>query len=71
MHYISTRGQSADEDFSGVLMRGLALDGGLYVPQVYLILANNNLTVGVLYLTRNLLPLYSIIFVKGAIPSAN
>jgi threonine synthase len=32
MHYISTRGQAPVRDFAGVLLAGLAEDGGLYVP---------------------------------------
>lgn len=32
MRYVSTRGQSESLDFEGVLLRGLAPDGGLYVP---------------------------------------
>lgn len=33
MRYVSTRGQSESLDFEGVLLRGLAPDGGLYVPE--------------------------------------
>ncbi len=33
MIYISTRGRVPDLDFEGVLMAGLARDGGLYVPR--------------------------------------
>lgn len=33
MRYISTRGQAPVRDFSGVLLAGLAEDGGLYVPE--------------------------------------
>lgn len=33
MRYVSTRGQSEALDFEGVLLRGLAPDGGLYVPE--------------------------------------
>ncbi len=32
MRYVSTRGQAAELDFEGVLLTGLARDGGLYVP---------------------------------------
>jgi len=32
MRYISTRGQAPARDFAGVLLAGLAEDGGLYVP---------------------------------------
>ena len=32
MRYISTRGQAAPQDFAGILLSGLAEDGGLYVP---------------------------------------
>ncbi len=33
MHYVSTRGQAPVRDFAGVLLAGLAEDGGLYVPE--------------------------------------
>jgi len=33
MRYISTRGQAPTLDFAGVLLAGLADDGGLYVPE--------------------------------------
>jgi threonine synthase len=33
MRYISTRGQAPIRDFAGVLLAGLAEDGGLYVPE--------------------------------------
>ena len=33
MRYISTRGQAPPLDFAGVLLAGLAEDGGLYVPE--------------------------------------
>jgi threonine synthase len=32
MRYISTRGQAPVRDFTGVLLAGLAEDGGLYLP---------------------------------------
>ena len=35
MKYISTRGQAAPQAFSGILLEGLASDGGLYVPDAY------------------------------------
>ncbi len=35
MRYISTRGQAPVRDFSGVLLAGLAEDGGLYVPETW------------------------------------
>jgi len=35
MRYISTRGQAPLRDFAGVLLAGLAEDGGLYVPQTW------------------------------------
>jgi len=35
MKYISTRGGSASQPFLGVLLEGLAPDGGLYVPEKY------------------------------------
>jgi threonine synthase len=33
MRYVSTRGQAPIRDFAGVLLAGLAEDGGLYVPE--------------------------------------
>lgn len=33
MRYVSTRGQAEGKDFAGVLLAGLAGDGGLYMPQ--------------------------------------
>ena len=33
MRYISTRGHAPIRDFAGVLLAGLAEDGGLYVPE--------------------------------------
>ena len=35
MRYVSTRGQAAPTDFAGVLLAGLAPDGGLYVPEAW------------------------------------
>jgi threonine synthase len=35
MHYVSTRGQAPVLDFAGVLLAGLAEDGGLYVPETW------------------------------------
>nr|WP_217344207.1 threonine synthase [Noviherbaspirillum sp. L7-7A]MBV0878333.1 threonine synthase [Noviherbaspirillum sp. L7-7A] len=35
MHYISTRGHAAAQNFSEILLAGLAPDGGLYLPDVY------------------------------------
>jgi threonine synthase len=35
MRYISTRGQAPERDFAGVLLAGLAEDGGLYVPAAW------------------------------------
>jgi threonine synthase len=35
MRYISTRGQAPELDFAGVLLAGLAPDGGLYMPQTW------------------------------------
>ena len=32
MRYVSTRGQAPETDFTGVLLAGLAPDGGLYMP---------------------------------------
>jgi threonine synthase len=33
MRYLSTRGQAAPRDFEGVLLAGLAEDGGLFLPE--------------------------------------
>ena len=33
MRYISTRGQAPVRDFAGVLLTGLAEDGGLFMPE--------------------------------------
>jgi threonine synthase len=35
MRYLSTRGHAPERDFSGVLLAGLAEDGGLYVPAAW------------------------------------
>ncbi len=35
MRYVSTRGQAPIRDFAGVLLAGLAEDGGLYVPEFW------------------------------------
>ncbi|MCS6930854.1 MAG: threonine synthase [Acetobacteraceae bacterium] len=35
MRYVSTRGQAASRDFEGVLLAGLAEDGGLFVPEAW------------------------------------
>ncbi len=35
MRYVSTRGQSPTQDFAGVLLAGLAPDGGLYMPETW------------------------------------
>ena len=35
MRYISTRGQAPARDFAGVLLAGLAEDGGLFVPETW------------------------------------
>ena len=35
MRYLSTRGQAPARDFAGVLLAGLAEDGGLFVPEVW------------------------------------
>ena len=38
MRYISTRGRAAPRDFAGVLLAGLAEDGGLFVPEAWPVL---------------------------------
>jgi threonine synthase len=40
MRYVSTRGQAPVRDFTGVLLAGLAEDGGLYVPESWPILTH-------------------------------
>ena len=35
MRYVSTRGQAPARDFAGVLLAGLAEDGGLFVPETW------------------------------------
>lgn len=35
MRYVSTRGEAPARDFDGVLLAGLAEDGGLFVPEVW------------------------------------
>ncbi|MBU6448921.1 MAG: threonine synthase [Rhodospirillales bacterium] len=35
MRYVSTRGQAPELDFAGVLLAGLAADGGLYMPAAW------------------------------------
>jgi threonine synthase len=35
MHYVSTRGHTASQTFSEILLAGLAPDGGLYLPAEY------------------------------------
>ena len=35
MRYLSTRGQAPAQDFTGVLLAGLAEDGGLYMPETW------------------------------------
>ena len=35
MHYISTRGHAVAQQFSEILLAGLAPDGGLYLPDAY------------------------------------
>lgn len=44
MKYISTRGQSPAQQFSEILLGGLAPDGGLYLPETYPQLTADELT---------------------------
>ncbi|MBB3174408.1 threonine synthase [Endobacter medicaginis] len=39
MRYVSTRGEAEPRDFAGVLMAGLAEDGGLFVPEAWPLIA--------------------------------
>ena len=43
MQYVSTRGQAQSLDFEGVLLAGLAPDGGLYVPASWPVLSAERL----------------------------
>lgn len=43
MQYVSTRGQSAPQSFSQILLGGLATDGGLYLPVEYPKISNAEL----------------------------
>ncbi|HYZ62101.1 MAG TPA: threonine synthase [Acetobacteraceae bacterium] len=43
MRYVSTRGQAPARDFTGVLLAGLAEDGGLYMPETWPRLAPEDL----------------------------
>src|SRR4051794_20322899 len=38
MRYVSTRGEAAPRDFEGVLLAGLAEDGGLFLPETWPVL---------------------------------
>ncbi|MDO9499335.1 threonine synthase [Falsiroseomonas sp.] len=40
MRYISTRGEAPSRDFEGVLLAGLAEDGGLFVPETWPVLTS-------------------------------
>ncbi|OYW08252.1 MAG: threonine synthase, partial [Rhodospirillales bacterium 12-71-4] len=40
MRYISTRGEAPPRDFEGVLLAGLAEDGGLFVPETWPVLTS-------------------------------
>ncbi len=40
MRYISTRGEASPRDFEGVLLAGLAEDGGLFVPETWPVLTS-------------------------------
>ena len=69
MQYISTRGQAPVRDFAGVLLAGLAEDGGLYVPDAWPHLSHADLRAlrGLPYhelAARVMQP-----FIGGAIPS--
>ncbi len=44
MHYVSTRGHTAQQNFSEILLGGLAPDGGLYLPQSYPQVSDDELT---------------------------
>jgi len=41
--YVSTRGRAAALDFEGVLLAGLATDGGLYVPETWPTLSDSDI----------------------------
>jgi threonine synthase len=43
MNYVSTRGQAPVKDFAGVLLAGLADDGGLYMPESWPVFSKTEL----------------------------
>ena len=43
MRFISTRGQAPEQDFAGVLLAGLASDGGLYMPESWPVFSRTQL----------------------------
>lgn len=71
MRYISTRGKAESKDFEGVLLAGLASDGGLYVPETLPSFSSKQLKAMAKmdYPTLAFEVLYP--FVKGSIPEKN
>jgi threonine synthase len=70
MRYISTRGQAPRRDFAGVLLTGLAEDGGLYVPETWPVFSPSD------WRAMRGLPYHALAervlqpFIAGSIPSA-
>ena len=44
MQYVSTRGEAPFLNFGDVLLEGLAIDGGLYLPEAWPSLTIENIT---------------------------
>jgi len=69
MEYISTRGQAPTMDFEGVLLAGLAADGGLYVPKTLPSFSREQIA-GFRHLSYSDLAFEIVFpFVEGAIPA--
>ena len=68
MHYISTRGKAPDLGFDEVLLRGLAPDGGLYLPAFWPQFSHDTLRAmqGMSYQEMAVSVIYP--FVDGVIP---
>ena len=69
MEYTSTRGQAPTMDFEGVLLAGLAADGGLYVPKTLPSFSREQIA-GFRHLSYSDLAFEIVFpFVEGAIPA--
>ena len=47
MQYVSTRGEAPTLNFSDVLLEGLAIDGGLYLPEEWPTTTIENITASI------------------------